>query len=72
MLQKESEAAGSPQEGHQEPSNSMALKFNDMSRITAPELGRLKDALHQKEEQLASYQQTISQLEITRDRLHIC
>ena len=39
-----------------------------MGRATPPELERLHSALQQKEEQLASFQETITELEATRNR----
>lgn len=42
--------------------------MNGLLRATAPELERMRDALLQKEEQLAVCRNTISELEATRDR----
>ena len=65
MLQRGDEAASS---SRQPDSSREAERYNSVGRVTAPELERLHDALHQKEEQLASFLQTISELEATRDR----
>lgn len=67
MLQRRDEASPSSQQQEASASSREAERYNH-GRVTAPELERLHDALQQKEEQLASYQETISQLEAIRDR----
>jgi hypothetical protein len=66
VLQREGEDAHSSQQAG--PSSRERERYRGMGRATPPELERLHSALQQKEEQLASYQETISELEATRDR----
>ena len=68
VLQRAGEPASSLQPQDASTSSREAERFGNTGRVTAPELERLHDALQQKEEQLASYQQNIAELEATRDR----
>ena len=68
VLQRGGEASTSSRDPEPSSSYREAERFNSTGRATAPELERLHDALQQKEEQLASYQHNINQLEATRDR----
>ena len=72
VLQRGGEASTSSRDPEPSSSYREAERFNSTGRATAPELERLHDALQQKEEQLALYQQNISQLEATRDRQASC
>ena len=72
MLHRGGEASTSSGDPEAATSYREAERFNSTGRATAPELERLHDALQQKEEQLVSYQQNISQLEATRDRSASC
>lgn len=71
VLQREGEEAHTSQQ-QAAPSGRERDRYGGargMGRATPPELERLHSALQQKEEQLASFQETISELEATRDRL---